>query len=342
MCMLYELQWGTHMAVETRDITAGPGDHLVQFYEHDSELTGAVGPYLAAAVRAGEVAIVIATEPHRRAFDAALEGEGIDLAAARADGALFALDAAGAMAALMVDGRIDHRLFHEVVGGLVREAAASGRAVRAYGEMVALLWNAGDVLAAIELERLWNDLARELQFSFSLFCSYPMTSVAGAEHAVSLQQVCHLHSEVLGLRSGAGPEPGDRLLEVEFNAERGAPGHARRLVRATLRERGHSETFSDDVALVVSELASNAVLHAESPFSVAIRAEESLLRVAVQDGVPLAATARGGELIAHPMHGLGLIDALATSWGVESTDDGKVVWAELSCALPTATALADE
>ena len=77
----------------------------------------------------------------------------------------------------------------------MRDAAASGRRVRAYGEMVALLWDAGDVLGAIELETLWHELGREL--SFSLFCSYPASSVSGPEHAQALHQVCHLHSAVL-------------------------------------------------------------------------------------------------------------------------------------------------
>jgi hypothetical protein len=44
---------------------------------------------------------------------------------------------------------VDTDAFDEVVGGLVREASASGRPVRAYGEMVAVLWAAGDVAAAI-------------------------------------------------------------------------------------------------------------------------------------------------------------------------------------------------
>jgi anti-sigma regulatory factor (Ser/Thr protein kinase) len=326
------------MAVETRDIAAGTGDHVVQFYKDDSELVGAVGPYLVAAARAGEVAIVIATEAHRRAFEAALEADGIDLAAANAGGTFFSLDAASVMAAFMADGRIDHDAFGEVIGGLVRKAAESGRGVRAYGEMVALLWDAGDVLAAIELETLWNDLARESPFS--LFCAYPAASVAGSAHAEAFHRVCHLHSAVLSPRVEGCQELADRFLEAEFvveaefAAERDAPGRARRMVLAALRQRGHGEAFTDDVELVVSELASNAVLHAGSPFSIAIRVEDSMLRVAVRDAAPLGDAVRGEGLIPQPMHGLGFVDALSTRWGVESTHAGKVVWAELSYEAP--------
>lgn len=321
------------MAVETQDIAVGTGEHVVQFYERDAELIGAVGPYLAAAARAGEVAIVIATEAHRRAFAAELEAEGIDLAQISAVGSFLSLDAAGTMAAFTVHGQIDHDAFHEVIGGLVRKAAKSGRPVRVYGEIVALLWDAGDVLAAIELETLWNDLARELPFS--LFCSYPSASVAGSEHAEALHQVCHLHTSVLrppadGEQGAADGSPQTELV-AEFAAERDAPGQARRLVVAALREWGHDETLMENAALVLSELATNAVVHAGSPFSVTVREEDSMLRVAVQDARPLAATASEEGLIPRIGHGLGLIDALATRWGVESAPDGKVVWAELPC-----------
>jgi anti-sigma regulatory factor (Ser/Thr protein kinase) len=339
------------VAVETQDSAITRGEHVVQFYEHDAELLVAVGPYLAAAAVAGDVAIVIATEAHRRAFEAALQVEGIDLAQASAGGRFFWLDATTTMAEFITDGQIDHAAFHEVIGGLVRRAAESGRPVRAYGEMVALLWDEGNVLGAIELERLWNELARELPFS--LFCSYPATSVAGSEHAEALHQVCHLHSSVLH-----SPAALEEELEVvaEFAAEREAPGRARRLVVASLRQRGHDESLVQDAALVLSELATNAVVHADSPFSVAVRARGSVLRVAVQDARPLDAaapeqrgapergsaperdwapeqgSAPGQGLTARPGHGLGLIDVLATRWGVEATASGKVVWAELPYA----------
>ncbi len=158
------------MAVQTQaDIAVESGEHVVQFYEHESEPLGAVVPYLAAAAAGGEAAIVIATEAHRRAFEGELEADGIDLVKAGEDGRFFSLDAATTMASFMADGKIDHEAFHEVIGGLVRTASETGRPIRAYGEMVALLWDVGDVLAAIELETLWNDLAREV----SSLCSAP-------------------------------------------------------------------------------------------------------------------------------------------------------------------------
>jgi hypothetical protein len=319
------------VAVDAYDITVGHGDHIVQFYERDTELLAAVTPYLAAAVRAGEVAIVIATEAHRREFEAELRADGVDLAKARAEGKFLSLDAAATMALFMRDGHIDRDGFNEVIGGIVRAAAGSSRRVRAYGEMVALLWEAGDVLGAIELETLWHELGREV--SFALFCSYPASAVSHPEHAEAVDQVCHLHSAVLDTPVGRRPERPERLPDVEvtaeFAGEHDMPGRARRLVAAALEQCGHDEILVGDAALVLSELASNAVLHAGSPFSVAVRTKDSTLRIAVSDSTPLLAGSRDG-LIPRPTHGLSLVQALCCCWGVEGTAGGKVVWAELS------------
>jgi anti-sigma regulatory factor (Ser/Thr protein kinase) len=134
-------------------------------------------------------------------------------------------------------------------------------------------------------------------------------------------------------------EPGEHIIhlyahesEAEFPVALDSPGRARHVLVATLRRSGHSaDTFLEDAALVLSELATNAVVHAGSPFSVAIRAENSVLRIAVQDACPpTAAVGSQGGLTAQTGHGLGLVDTLATRWGVESTPVGKVVWAELA------------
>jgi anti-sigma regulatory factor (Ser/Thr protein kinase) len=310
------------MAIYAQDIAAESCEHVVKFYAHDTELVAAVGPYLAAAIRAGEVTIVIASETHRRAFELDLQARGIDVLQAEADGRFFSRDAALTMAGFIGDGKIDPHAFHEVIGGLVREASASGRPVRAYGEMVALLWDAGEVLQAIELETLWNDLAGELPFS--LFCSYPAGSVSGSEHTDALQRVCHLHSSVLHACA-------ENQIIAQFPAARQSPGNARRLAVKALEERGHKGAPVEDTALVISELATNAVLHAESAFSITLLVEDASLRVAVEDCGSLSTSQTEDGLIAQPGHGLGLIDAICTRWGSESTPGGKVVWAELPC-----------
>ena len=295
------------------------GHHVVQFYESDADLVEGAGGYLSGAAREGAVAIVIATEPHQRAFEAHLRETGVDVAAARDDGSLVALDAGATLARFVRDGRVDRDGFSATVGAVVRSAAATGRPVRAYGEMVALLWEAGDVLAAIDLETLWNELATEV--SFSLYCAYRSASVAGHEHAGALEQVCRLHSDVVC----------ETPVETtwQFAADLDAPADARRLLTDALRGMGHGNELVDAARLVTTELAANAVAHARSPFSVSIRSGRSTVRILVRDGSRVVPTMRGDTPTTPSGRGLRLVAALSSDWGVDPGPDGKVVWAEL-------------
>jgi anti-sigma regulatory factor (Ser/Thr protein kinase) len=79
----------------------------------------------------------------------------------------------------------------------------------------------------------------------------------------------------------------------------------------------------------VSELATNAIVHARSPFSIQLQRRSRGVRLAVADGSPIRPTLHDGGPLGASGRGLRLVDALAASWGVELRSDGKVVWAEL-------------
>jgi anti-sigma regulatory factor (Ser/Thr protein kinase) len=295
------------------------GRHVVQFYDSDADLISRAGDYLGDAARTGAVAIVIATDRHREAFDAHLRDAGLDVAAARDEGTLVSLDAATTLGRFTRDGAVDRDAFFDVVGGVVRGAAATGRPVCAYGEMVALLWDAGDVMAAIDLETLWNELATEVDFS--LYCAYRSASVSGHEHVAALEQVCCLHSAVVP----AAPAE----ATWQFAAEYSAPRHARRLVTDALRQAGHDGAFLVTAQIVITELASNAVRHARSPFTVSIRSRGSTVRIVVHDGSRVVPMPRDPTPANPSGRGMYLIAELASRWGVDLASDGKDVWAEL-------------
>jgi anti-sigma regulatory factor (Ser/Thr protein kinase) len=319
------------MAVQMRETMAGGGEHVVQFYDQDGDLARAVGDYLSAAVNAGEVAIVIATEGHRRAFEAEMARARVDTGVrdegsgqvrhegsgrVRQEGSVMWLDAAETLAQFVHDGEVDPDGFRNTVGPIMREAAASGREIKAYGEMVALLWDAGHVLGAIELEKLWNRLAIELRFS--LFCAYHIHSVAGEEHADALHEVCRLHTAVV------------HEAKARFRAGPDAPLAARRFVAGLLGRRPYGDRVDpDDAQLVVSELATNAVIHAGTPFSVAVRSDGSAVRISVQDSSSMQPVVREDNPVALTGRGLRLIAMVSRTWGVEYGRDGKTVWAEL-------------
>jgi hypothetical protein len=300
------------------------GGHVVQFYRHEEELAHQVAGYLLSALQGEGVAVVIATAPHLRAFEGRLTRAGVDLAAAARDGRYRALDAADTVGTLMTgDGRVDHGAFGRVIGGLITDAGQGGRPVRAYGEMVALLWDAGLVNAAVQLEEMWASLG--LAHPFSLFCSYPISSVTGDGHLEAFAEVCRLHGSVVGDWPLPSRPAARDAASRAFGLSGDAPAAARHFAVDAVRRLG-AAGLADDTALVVTELAANAVVHAQTGFTVTVTAAPDVLRISVRDSSPPPAAG----LPPRPLHGLGAVDALASRWGVEPLGhSGKLVWAEL-------------
>jgi hypothetical protein len=167
-------------------------DHFVQFYRHDSHLIDEVAGFLAAGLRSVEGGVMIATQAHRQAIEERLEAEGIDLAAARARKQYVPLDAEEMLARFMVNRVPDEALFHHVVGGVVTRMVSAGFRVRAFGEMVALLWARGEQESALKLERLWNDLGKNRRFA--LLCAYPFAHFEDGKNAEGFRHVCEAHA----------------------------------------------------------------------------------------------------------------------------------------------------
>jgi hypothetical protein len=176
-------------------------DHVVQFYEDDAFLVDAVSRYLAGALRAGQGAVLIASRSHRHAIERKLRAQRLDLARARAQGQFVALDAAATLARFMVGGVPDRKRFREVIGGLIARTSARHGRVRAFGEMVALLWSSGNRKAAIRLERLWSEL--QTTHTFVLQCGYPIGDFGSEQHGGSFRDVCACHSQVVPAESYA-------------------------------------------------------------------------------------------------------------------------------------------
>jgi hypothetical protein len=112
---------------------------------------------------------------------------------------------------------------------------------------------------------------------------------------------------------------------ARFPADITSPREARHFVSDVMREWGCDQWARDEAALVVTELAANAVLHAESGFSVLLQKGGMFVRIAVQDAAPVDPAV----LVVRRNRGLGLVAAISRDWGVEMTTDGKTVWAEI-------------
>jgi anti-sigma regulatory factor (Ser/Thr protein kinase) len=112
---------------------------------------------------------------------------------------------------------------------------------------------------------------------------------------------------------------------ARFPAHINSPREARHFVSDVMREWGCSRWARDEAALVVTELSANAVLHAESEFSVLLRTGAMFVHIAVQDAAPVDPTL----LVVRRSRGLGLVDAISRDWGIDVTTYGKTVWAEI-------------
>ena len=310
----------------------GPRDHVVQFYGADEELAVTVAGYLAKGLRSGDGILVVATAPHRRAFAAALARAGIDPASERDAGRLLMEDAAELLDRFLVGDALDHERFRSVASGLVLRAADGDRPVRIYAEMVAVLWDAGQVGLAVELEELWNGLGALLPFA--LLCAYPSRLMTGAETADAVREVCVLHSAVSAAEPDSAVAPGDAdpaVRERSFPLELDSVRAARHFVTGLLGQ-GPDDALASDAAIVATELAANAVLHARSGFILTVSRLAAAVRIAVRDSDPLVH--RSGSMPFHvrPGHGLSVVSQLASGWAVERLPDGKVVWADLAAA----------
>jgi PAS domain S-box-containing protein len=171
--------------------------HLVQFYETDEFLVDTVSEFVGASLRDGDAAIVIATATHRRAFETALNASGIDLAATV--DRYLALDAAELLEKLIVNGAPDAASFRDTIGVLIEHASADGRQVRVFGEMVALLWSAGDLASTIALENLWND--REASHQLAKLCAYPLRAFDDEASTEAFERICAQHTTVIPTES---------------------------------------------------------------------------------------------------------------------------------------------
>jgi MEDS: MEthanogen/methylotroph, DcmR Sensory domain len=178
---------------------AEPGEHVVQLYgDDDGLLNRNVGRYLAEGLRREDGIVVIATPEHIHAIAKHLVEEGSKGAfdAARAAGRLVMLDAECTLARLLLDGRPDAIRFRSVVGGViggVRARSATG-SVRAFGEMVSLLWDAGRRDDAARLEGLWNGFLAES--CCSLFCAYRIDLFHLAGDGAALHPIVASHDHV--------------------------------------------------------------------------------------------------------------------------------------------------
>lgn len=163
--------------------------HFIQFYKSEADLLRPLGYYIEDGIRAGETCIVIATDARLQQLNEQLERLGVIVHEVQAKGQYITLDAAETMSKFMVDGMPDRSRFFDEIGSLVSGIIKKGSSIRAYGEMVALLWKQGNKNAVITLENLWEECIGA--HSFALYCAYPELHFVMDAEVLSEISLCH-------------------------------------------------------------------------------------------------------------------------------------------------------
>lgn len=174
-----------------------PCEHSVQIYENDEVFFNALSSFVAEGIEAGDGVIVIVTRDHLQILERRLQARQIAVPAAKKNGQFIACDAHEVLKEFLVDGWPDKELFEKTVNDLLEKARGreNQRRVRAFGELVALMWSKGYNGATVNLEHLWDSLCQSK--GFSLFCAYPKAGFT--EQAVeSIKTICDVHTRVIG------------------------------------------------------------------------------------------------------------------------------------------------
>jgi len=185
---------------QPKQFTQAPanGRHEAVFYSDDRQLLDHLSRFVGAALNAGNGAVVVATGAHREALLHSLQASGVDIAAALQQGRYIAVDADELLSGCMVNGMLDSNAFLHGFGQLIPKAASAVKTehprVAVFGEGPDLLWKQGNTTAAIQDEKLGNQLAE--MYTVDILCGYSLNNIRGVAAVDVLQEICAEHSAV--------------------------------------------------------------------------------------------------------------------------------------------------
>lgn len=168
-------------------------EHLVHFYDQEVTLLNSLEAFILRGLMEGEAVVVIALPSHRTALEFRLAGHGLNLAKLEASDQLLLVDAQATLSAFLRDGMPSETLFEETLGRVIARVRARHHVVRAFGEMVGILWTEGNEAATIRLEELWHRYCK--REGLMLYCAYP--EAAFATHPEARRLICASHSCVI-------------------------------------------------------------------------------------------------------------------------------------------------
>jgi DNA-binding NarL/FixJ family response regulator len=172
--------------------------HDVGFYSDDAGLLDDLTQFVGPALKAGNAAVVVATESHRDSLLPRLQAYGLDIGTAIERGRYISVDAADAVSTFMINGMLDPvrylNLFRDLIVRAADAAEGEQARVAVFGEGVHLLWAQGNAEAAIQVEGLCNQLVKT--YDVDIMCGYSLSSVQGGMDRRVFERICAEHSAV--------------------------------------------------------------------------------------------------------------------------------------------------
>jgi DNA-binding NarL/FixJ family response regulator len=172
--------------------------HEAVFYSDDAAFVVGFTRFIEVALRAGNAVIVLATESHRKSFLQRLQEHGVQVAPAIEQGRYVSLDVADALSTFMVNDLPDPARCLEVARDLVMESAKAAQekapCVAVCGECAPTLWAQGKADAAIQVEHLWDQIARTHEVY--ILCGYVLSNFQREQESHIFERICADHSAV--------------------------------------------------------------------------------------------------------------------------------------------------
>jgi MEDS: MEthanogen/methylotroph, DcmR Sensory domain len=171
-------------------------DHVLQIYENEGVFLDTLTGFVSGGIDADDACIVIATDHHLTALEKRLKSYGVNIEALIDDNRYIPLNAEETLSIFMINGWPDEDLFNQTISTILMTARSrTNRRIRAFGEMVAILWAKGKNAATARLEHLWNKFCEKE--TLCLFCAYPK-SVFTKDITGSMNHICCAHSKLIG------------------------------------------------------------------------------------------------------------------------------------------------
>ncbi|HSK44623.1 MAG TPA: response regulator [Candidatus Binatia bacterium] len=182
-------------------VAQGPGSveahsHCAQFHSDDASLVASLTRFSEKALRDGNVVIVITTEAHHASILDGLRACGMDVRAAIREGLYLDFDVAWMLEKFMVGSQVEPARFFRAVSDIMEEIkiSHSKRRVSACGECSPTVWASGHGDTAVQLELLWDEVART--YNLDVLCGYLMTASQIEQDRDTYERICAAHMGV--------------------------------------------------------------------------------------------------------------------------------------------------